>query len=741
MAQSSFIFDVSPEGWNESSQYRINSGISGSVNRNIEPVGRFFLAHARRKLNNHSFDEDDRIQAEAAIKQEDEVIDLKDDEEETPELLSRDPKDWKEQDHYAVLGLSKYRWKATDDQIKQAHRRKVLKHHPDKKASSGNTNDDAFFKCIQKAYEILFDPVKRRQFDSVDEAIDDSPPSLKAKGDFFEIYGPVFEREARFSNKTPVPMLGDINAPKSEVEAFYDFWYNFDSWRSFEYLDKEDADGTDNRDDKRYLERKNKTERAKHKKEDTQRLRKIIDQSLSLDPRILKFKQEERAAREAKKKQKEDAVKASQEAAKKAAEEEKLKKEQAEAEAKQKQQGEKKKKEALKKSMRNERKTIKTFVKNCNYFYPTNESPPADVIGKQLTELDLLFEKLTLEDLQNVRNQMDSAKDSNGVKQALIIEVSRLINSSDLSPDTITHFKQSDTTLNTIVPIKGSSTEKDNVPKDENKKEPKERPWDVDEISLLIKAANKFPGGSVNRWEKISEFVADHSRKPPRSNEELIKKSKEVQKGANALDEGDVRKLQHQKKHTDTRIYEDPSMREATINYDEKLRTQTNAQTNAQTNVQTNVQTNAQTNAQPNAQTNAQNNSKTSSKQGKNKTKSKSLPQPTESRITEVSAVKADASIKSTEANSVNGSTSKASSSPSSSSSSTSVTTNVWIATQQAQLERALQMYPPSWKGDVDRWDKIASAVEGKTKKECKLRVKYLSEQVKAKKAAQSIEK
>ena len=29
-------------------------------------------------------------------------------------------------------------------------RKKVLKHHPDKKAGSGDTNDDALFKCIQK---------------------------------------------------------------------------------------------------------------------------------------------------------------------------------------------------------------------------------------------------------------------------------------------------------------------------------------------------------------------------------------------------------------------------------------------------------------------------------------------------------------------------------------------------------------------------------------------------------------
>ena len=29
-------------------------------------------------------------------------------------------------------------------------RRKVLRHHPDKKAAQTGANDDAFFKCIQK---------------------------------------------------------------------------------------------------------------------------------------------------------------------------------------------------------------------------------------------------------------------------------------------------------------------------------------------------------------------------------------------------------------------------------------------------------------------------------------------------------------------------------------------------------------------------------------------------------------
>lgn len=174
------------------------------------------------------------------------------------------------------------RYKATPAQIKVANRKKVLKHHPDKKASGTgagvissatntlsaamgiNTNDDAFFKCIAKANEVLTNPERRRQFDSVDpwyQQLDEDEPlnvsdfklskdatdEQRAKMDakFFEKYGAFFERESRFSKKQPVPMLGSIDAPKNEVEQFYDVWYNFDSWRSFEYLDKEVNEGSD----------------------------------------------------------------------------------------------------------------------------------------------------------------------------------------------------------------------------------------------------------------------------------------------------------------------------------------------------------------------------------------------------------------------------------------------------------------------------------------------------------------
>ncbi|MCO5588409.1 hypothetical protein L7F22_042365 [Adiantum nelumboides] len=276
------------------------------------PVGPSYIAHTRRQLRQLSFEDDDQAEKErldalkAANSTGEEDVDIPD-EEETQDLLDRDPKEWKSQDHYAVLGLSSLRYKANLAQIKTAHRRKVLRHHPDKKAgASGMVNDDAFFKCISKAYDVLTHPERRRQFDSVDEGIDDedTPTGKEPESKFIDLWTPVFEREVRFSEESkngPAPPLGNMNSAKEDVNAFYDFWYNFDSWRSFEYLDKEINEGSDNRDDKRYTEKKNRNDRARRKKEDNARLRSIVDKALSVDPRIKKFKAEEKAAREAKK--------------------------------------------------------------------------------------------------------------------------------------------------------------------------------------------------------------------------------------------------------------------------------------------------------------------------------------------------------------------------------------------------------------------------------------------------------
>ncbi|KAG5653718.1 hypothetical protein H0H81_011124 [Sphagnurus paluster] len=311
-----------------------SSGLSAphpSGHRILLPVGHAHLNHLRLALHHaHDFESfDAHLDSEREAKEKllaaaggDEDDHGVGDEAEPADLLALDPKEWKKQDHYAVLGLSKFRYLATAEQIKIAHRKKVLKHHPDKKASSTpnetilginvnqNTNDDAFFKCIQKAHEVLTNAEKRRQFDSVDPTFLDVEEDLtsitandfkKKKLDFFKTFTPIFELYSRFSRTQPVPGLGKLDATKAEVEGFYDFWYNFDSWRSFEWWDKEVNEGSDSRDDKRYTEKKNKSERARRKKEDTAKLRSLVDLTLSLDPRIKLIKQQEKEAREAKK--------------------------------------------------------------------------------------------------------------------------------------------------------------------------------------------------------------------------------------------------------------------------------------------------------------------------------------------------------------------------------------------------------------------------------------------------------
>jgi len=306
---------AAPKGWEAP---EVGPPISTPRARKLLPVGAAYVAFVKRKLYSITFDEEERLREEEERKLRDTSTNgfVEDDlgvgdEEESLELLARDAKEWKSQDHYAVLGLSKFRYKANIDQIRIAHRKKVLKHHPDKKAGSGDADNDNFFKCIQKAFEVLSNAEKRRQFDSVDpyyQSLEDDidPSELQKKCPknpdlFFKIFTPIFKREARFSKITPVYLLGDANATKEEVQDFYDFWYKFDSWRSFEYLDKEVNEGSDSRDDKRYTEKKNKSDRARRKKEDNTRLRTLVDLTLNLDPRIKRIKQEEKDERARKK--------------------------------------------------------------------------------------------------------------------------------------------------------------------------------------------------------------------------------------------------------------------------------------------------------------------------------------------------------------------------------------------------------------------------------------------------------
>jgi len=68
-------------------------------------------------------------------------------------------------DYYEVLGVSKT---ASADEIKKAHRKLALKHHPDR---NKNTKDaEEKFKEIQEAYDVLSDETKKANYDQFGHA-------------------------------------------------------------------------------------------------------------------------------------------------------------------------------------------------------------------------------------------------------------------------------------------------------------------------------------------------------------------------------------------------------------------------------------------------------------------------------------------------------------------------------------------------------------------------------------------
>lgn len=75
-------------------------------------------------------------------------------------------------DYYNILGVSK---DASADEIKKAYRKLAHQHHPDKKGG-----DEAKFKEINEAYQVLSDQQKRQQYDQFGQTFEQA----QSQGDF-----------------------------------------------------------------------------------------------------------------------------------------------------------------------------------------------------------------------------------------------------------------------------------------------------------------------------------------------------------------------------------------------------------------------------------------------------------------------------------------------------------------------------------------------------------------------------
>lgn len=469
--------------------------------RRVECVGLWFLRYNQEKDTDFQHLETEEVAAEELIIEDNDVY-----------LKSLDPKLWKNQDHYAVLGLQKYRYRAPDALIRKAYRQKVLQHHPDKRTGAGKIDiSNDYFTCITKAWEVLGTKDRRRAFDSVDPEFDNTIPydNEHVRKNFYDVFGDIFERNARWSEKKNVPKLGSPSSTKKEVESFYNFWYSFESWREYSYWDSEPKESGQDREERRYIDKQNKADRAKKKKDEMARIRRLIDLAYNLDPRIVQFKVEEKERKLAYKRAKQEAARERAEELKRVEREaeEKARQEREQEAAKERAKAEavKAEREIEKKIVKKERKKIRDLCK-ANQYFISNESDLVNnmtVLEKALT----IYGKLELIELsKNLEN-----KGKEGFMEMM----------ASIEKQSEKERKQEET-----------QTNKQNASQSSDKGV--SSTWSKEDVQTLIRAVNLFPAGTVQRWEAVTNFINQHNSSLPgakatRNKKDVLAKVKELQ--------------------------------------------------------------------------------------------------------------------------------------------------------------------------------------------------------------------
>ncbi|XP_050073971.1 dnaJ homolog subfamily C member 2 [Anopheles maculipalpis] len=642
-------------------------------------------------------------------------------------LKSLDPKDWKNQDHYAVLGLKKMRFEATDEDIKRAYRKIVLKHHPDKRKALGENvkQDDDYFHCITMAYETLGTLKNRRAFDSIDPEFDDALPSQsEVEKDFFGSLRDVFRRNARWNeSRKAAPQLGDDSTPREAVEHFYDFWYNFQSWREFSYLDEEDKEKGQDREERRWIEKQNKAIRLKRKKEESARIRSLVDLAYNNDPRVVRFKREEKERKLAAKRAKQNAYqvqKAEEERAAKEAAEAKQRAEEAEQKRIEQIQIER---ERTKRILKKERKLLRDTAKGKDY-YAANDKERL----KHLEGLEKLIESFKLLELQEFNKELAA-----GGRDVFVKALGEL--EAKLEQERMASQQTAQIPNNAGLKVVN-----------------RKAMWTHDNVQLLIKAVNLFPAGTISRWEVIANYLNQHGTELGDMRfyaKDALNKAKELQAGD--FSKSDLKTVVNQQAYEsferskkDLKIIDNSeiSMKESSDAAAAKEKAQQNggkAKSPAQVAATVVVEKKAGIAAPVVNGGTKGHEVENGAAEGKENRSSKQPKQ--QQAVKEDKPLLVNGTTTDDSNNKLNATTTTAAAAtegkvkPATTAKKEKEANRVWSKEEQALLEQAIKTYPVSC--GPDRWDRIAECIPNRTKKDCMRRVKELVDLVNAKREAQ----
>lgn len=433
--------------------------------------------------------------------------------------------DYAKQNHYAVLGLEEKGPSADAGDIKKAHRKLLLKLHPDKRGmTADDAHKDPWFLSVQKAHEVLSDDELKRQYDSGFE-FDEAIPDGDEDEDFFKLYAPVFSANGRFSNTKPVPQLGSEDDKWSKVEAFYAFWFKFQSWRDPPLEDEMNLAEADSREEKRWMKRQNDRQREKLKKVEVKRIQTLVSRAYNRDPRVAAQKAleaQERLDAEAAK----AAAAAAEEAAKAAAEASAAAEAEVAAQRKAVQQT------ALKASRRFLKAAWKLYRGNTEVGKAAAAEGPAP-IAVPFSAIDTLFSRGAAEKIIATAEASAAAA---GVSFDITNDASGGVVPAEFSPGALAgaYCAIADACATSLQRAEAAAAQTAAAAEAKAKAEEEEAaaaaaagalPWNAGELSALAKGIAKYPGGTRDRWQVIADYINSLGIGQRRSKSDCINKA------------------------------------------------------------------------------------------------------------------------------------------------------------------------------------------------------------------------
>ncbi|RHW74190.1 chaperone protein DNAj [Trypanosoma brucei equiperdum] len=414
-------------------------------------------------------------------------------------------------DWYEILGLEQSGG-ATDEQIRTAYRRRCLETHPDKQKD----RSDAAFKKVQRALDILGDPETRLTYDS-SCPFDDTIPAetLPTGADFYAIFGPVFERNKRWSTDPSLPSIGNDKTSLEEVNRFYDRWVRFQSWRDFSHMvELDEIDDSMCREEKRYYMRENERQLNCLRREEQQRLRTLVERARKNDPRLRRKREEDEAKRQREQKEREDRRRQARE------EGERRRAEEMERE-RQKREEEKRKITDTKNAIRQAKDDLIVFLEEHGLL---DETATNKLLRHAVRRPNIgwIFSKInTAEEAAGVVSEVknkDTTRRATSTKSGTSSNVaSRTTDESeeDTEVEAVICFNELVEEKERQIGLtrygeavkarpepKPQEAKKKTVPESVNKHA---KEWDEEDLTRLQKATAKFPPGTVERWSKIAE--------------------------------------------------------------------------------------------------------------------------------------------------------------------------------------------------------------------------------------------